>query len=45
MRRAVTLVPRYGGAMEDGAAGGGIGWELPPVKVTQELRGGRWISV
>lgn len=45
VRRAVTLVPRYGGAMEDGAAGGGIGWELPPVKVTQELRGGRWISV
>ena len=44
VQRTVTLVPRYGGALEDGAAGGGIGWELPPIKITQELRDGRWVS-
>lgn len=44
-RRTVALTPRYGGAIEDGAAGAGLGWELPPVRVIQELQNGRWVNV
>ena len=45
VRRDVMLTPRYGGSLEDGAAGAGLGWELPSMRVTQELRGGRWETV
>lgn len=44
MQREVLLTPRYGGSMQDGAAAGGLGWELPPIKVTQTLTQGRWVT-
>ncbi|PKI84414.1 RNA helicase [Malassezia vespertilionis] len=43
--RQVMLIPRYGGAAEDGGAGQGLGWELAPVKATQRYEHGRWITV
>ena len=45
IRRQVLLTPRYGGALEDGAAAGGLGWELPPVRATQVLEQGRWVTL
>ncbi|SHO77234.1 Similar to S.cerevisiae protein ECM16 (Essential DEAH-box ATP-dependent RNA helicase specific to U3 snoRNP) [Malassezia sympodialis ATCC 42132] len=44
MQRQVLLTPRYGGSMQDGAAAGGLGWELPPIKATQLLVHGRWTT-
>lgn len=45
IRRQVLLTPRYGGALEDGAAAGGLGWELPPMRATQVLEQGRWVTL
>ena len=40
--RSVMLTPTYAvGSEEDGMAGG-LGWELPAIKVTQTLVTGRW---
>lgn len=44
MQRQVLLTPRYGGSMQDGAAAGGLGWELPPIKAKQVLVHGRWTT-
>lgn len=44
MQRDILLTPRYGGSMQDGAAAGGLGWELPPIKVKQVLVHGRWTT-
>ncbi|KOS15711.1 p-loop containing nucleoside triphosphate hydrolase protein [Malassezia pachydermatis] len=44
VERTVLLTPRYGGAMQDGAAGGGLGWELPPIQAKQVLVNGRWTT-
>ncbi|KAK0543984.1 putative ATP-dependent RNA helicase DHR1 [Tilletia horrida] len=40
MTREVVLIPSFGAGM--GAAG--LGWELPPIKATQTLVDGRWVT-
>ncbi|WFD30964.1 RNA helicase [Malassezia sp. CBS 17886] len=45
LEREVLVAPRYGGAIQDGAASQGVGWELPPLKVKQVFRQGRWTTV
>lgn len=42
--REVLLTPRYGGAMEDGGAGQGLGWELPAITARQRYEHGRWTT-
>ncbi|WFD01640.1 RNA helicase [Malassezia obtusa] len=42
--RDVLLTPRYGGAIQDGGAGQGLGWELPVVTAKQRYEHGRWVT-
>ena len=44
LERDVLLTPRYGGAMEDGGAGQGLGWELPAITAKQRYEQGRWVT-
>lgn len=44
LERDVLLTPRYGGAMEDGGVGQGLGWELPAVTAKQRYEQGRWVT-
>lgn len=39
--RAISRTPRYAAGPEWAQ---GLGWPLPPVKVTQHLAGGRWVD-
>ena len=34
----------YGGAIQDGGAGQGLGWELPVVTAKQRYEHGRWVT-
>ncbi|WFC99204.1 RNA helicase [Malassezia yamatoensis] len=42
--RTILLTPRYGGSMEDGGAGQGLGWELPAVTAKQRFENGHWVT-
>ncbi|PWN54497.1 P-loop containing nucleoside triphosphate hydrolase protein [Violaceomyces palustris] len=47
--RQVLLTPTYGAGMDVdqggvGTGSGGLGWELPPIKATQRLVKGRWVT-